>query len=207
MLRRRSPLPCGADMEDPRIQRTRVAVLDAATDLLVEGGPSAVTMDAIVARSGVAKSTIYRHWTSRDDVLVDVFEHCAPQLEAPDPALPFADALHVLVRSIVAHLRDPQWARIVPALLMLKSHADGVADLEQRIERTQNETMADVLQRGMDEGALRRDLRVDDAIAHLVGPLLFAHLTGTVELDDAFADRTVDTFLAAHAPDDGPEEG
>src|SRR5687767_10053529 len=46
---------------DGRIARTRSAVLRSATDLLMEGGPSAVTIDAIVARSGVAKSTIYRH--------------------------------------------------------------------------------------------------------------------------------------------------
>jgi AcrR family transcriptional regulator len=186
-------------MDDPRIARTRAAVLDAAADLLVEGGPAAVTMDAIVARSGVAKSTIYRHWPSRDEVLVDVFVHCAPQLDAPDPSLPLVDALEELTRSIVAHLRDPQWAHIVPALLMLKAHLAGVADLEERIHTTQNETMTAVLQRGIDQGALPRDLRIDDAIAHLAGPLLFAHLTGTVELDDDFARRTTRAFLVAYS--------
>ena len=65
-------------MLDARVARSRAAVLRAATDLLVEGGPSAVTIDAIVVRSGVAKSTIYRHWASRDDVLLDVMESCAP---------------------------------------------------------------------------------------------------------------------------------
>ena len=62
--------------------RTREAVLTAATDLLVEGGPSAVTIDAVVARSGVAKSTIYRHWESRDEVLVAVFPDGAEWLAA-----------------------------------------------------------------------------------------------------------------------------
>ena len=80
---------------------------------------------------------------------------------------------------------------------MLKSHADGVADIEKRIEQTQNDTMAAVIQRGIDEGALAPDLRIDEAIALLVGPLLFAHLTGSVELDDDLAQRTVDAFLRA----------
>ena len=71
----------------PACARSRAAVVRAATDLLVEGGPSAVTIDAIVARSGVAKSTIYRHWASRDDVLLDVIESCAPVLPRPDPDL------------------------------------------------------------------------------------------------------------------------
>jgi AcrR family transcriptional regulator len=184
--------------EDPRIVRTRTAVLEAATDLLVEGGPSAVTMDAVVARSGVAKSTIYRHWASRDEVLVDVFSHCAPNLEEPDLDLPFEDALRAFVGSLVNFLRDPQWARIVPALLMLKTHEDGVADLERRLEKNQSDTAAAVLKRGIDTGVLQAGLDIDEAVAHLVGPLLFAQLTGAVPLDHSFADRTVDVFLAAY---------
>ena len=166
----------------PASSRTRAAVIEAATDLLVEGGPSAVTIDAIVARSGVAKSTIYRHWASRDEVLVDVFSHCAPNLEIPDADLPFEDAVRAFVGSIVTHFEDPQWARMVPALLMLKSHALEVEDLEKRLEKNQSDTAAAVLKRGIDAGVLRAGLDVDEAVAHLVGPLLFAHLTGAVPL-------------------------
>lgn len=53
---------------DARVARTHAAVMQAATDLLVEGGPNAMTVDAVVARSGVAKSTVYRHWATRDDL-------------------------------------------------------------------------------------------------------------------------------------------
>jgi AcrR family transcriptional regulator len=67
--------------------------MEAATALLLEGGPTAITIDGVVARSGVAKSTVYRHWTTRDELVVDVFDHIAPKLEAPDPTLGFEDAL------------------------------------------------------------------------------------------------------------------
>ena len=92
-MRPSSPLPSTTGM-DSRIARTRAAVLRSATDLLVEGGPSAVTIDAIVARSGVAKSTIYRHWESRDDILVAVIEHCAPDI-AEITGVRTIDALHL----------------------------------------------------------------------------------------------------------------
>jgi AcrR family transcriptional regulator len=185
-------------MEDPRVARTRAAVLDAATELLVDGGPNAVTVDAIVTRSGVAKSTIYRHWESRDEILLAVFETCAPNPPTIDDTLPFDAALRTFVNDVVSRLSDPQWARMLPVMLMLKYHEGGIAALEHRLENSQRDIVAVALQRGVGEGVLRPGLDVEQATAHLVGPLLFAHLTGSVELTPEFADRTVDVFLAGY---------
>ena len=185
-------------MDDPRIARTKAAVLDAATALLVDGGPSAVTVDAIVARSGVAKSTIYRHWESRDGILLAVFETCAPTPPTLDETVPFEEALRKFAREVIGLLLDPQWARMIPVMLMLKSHEGGIAALEDRLESGQRDAVAEAMRRGADEGVLRPGCDVEQAMAHLVGPLLFAHLTGAVELTAEFADRTVDVFLAGY---------
>ncbi len=185
---------------DPRIDRTRSAVLQCATELLVDGGPGAVTIDAIVARSGVAKSTIYRHWTSRDDVLFDAIERCAPCLEAPDAALGFEAGLRLLVDGVRRTLVDPEWTRILPALLMLRNHEHGIADLDERLERDQEDATKQVLRRGVHEGRLPRGIDMGEATAALFGPLLYAHLTGTPKLTRRFCDRVVDRFLEGYAP-------
>ena len=80
-------LPLRPEM-DARVARTRETVMQAAMELLVEGGPGGLTVDAVVARSGVAKSTVYRHWADRDALVADVFNVCAPQMVEPDPDLP-----------------------------------------------------------------------------------------------------------------------
>lgn len=180
--------------------RTRAAVLRAATDLLVEGGPNAVTIDAIVARSGVAKSTIYRHWPSRDDVLLAVIESCAPRLPEPGPDVEVVDALRVVLYAMVAALNDPEWARVVPALLMLKNHEAGIKAIDERLEHEQDQVVSALLARAAAEGVVVDDLDAQEAVTQLLGPLLFAHLTESVKLDDGFADRTLDRFLAAHRP-------
>ena len=185
---------------DPRVARSRAAVISAATELLVDAGPAAVTIDAIVARSGVAKSTIYRHWASRDEVLLDVMEVCAPDLAAPDPALGVEGGLREIGHRIGEMLNDPEWARVLPALLMLKSHAHGVADLEKRMEERQNEVLSTLIRRGVDEGVLVPDAEGPEASAVLVGPLFFAQLTGLVPIDHGFVDRTVDRFLTLYRP-------
>ena len=197
-MRQASPVRCG--VVDPRVSRTRAAVLRTATDLLVEGGPSAVTIDAIVARSGVAKSTIYRHWQSRDEVLLSVIESCAPQLPEPDPDADVVESLREVVRSVVDSLNDPEWARMLPALLMLKNHEAGIKAIDERLEHEQDMVVATLIERAVKEGVLESGIDVPTASAHLLGPLLFAHLTESVPLDTAFADRTLERFLVAYRP-------
>ena len=195
----RQTSPSAHDSEtDRRVARTRSAVLRSATDLLVEGGPSAVTIDAIVARSGVAKSTIYRHWESRDEVLVDVIETCAPTLVTPDPALGFEHAVRAVVDQACASLNDPEWARMIPALLLLKAHQSDIAKLEERIGRHQDHTLETIVAMGVAEGRLHEGADTEEIAAQLIGPLVFAHLTGRPRVTKAFAHRVADAFLRAN---------
>lgn len=196
----RQPSRVPSDAVDPRVSRTRAAVLRSATDLLVEGGPFAVTIDAIVARSGVAKSTIYRHWESRDDVLLAVIESCAPQIPDPDPEADVVASLREVVHSVVESLNDPEWARMLPALLMLKNHKAGIKAIDERLEHEQDMVVTTLIERAVKEGVLEAGIDVQEAIAHLLGPFLFGHLTESVQLDAGFADRTIDRFLIAYGP-------
>ncbi len=68
---------------DPRIERTRRLVLEATLALLAESGYGAVTIEAVAARSGVAKSTIYRHWPGRVELIRDAFLELKPPHAPP----------------------------------------------------------------------------------------------------------------------------
>jgi AcrR family transcriptional regulator len=183
-----------------RVARTHAAVMDAAIELLLEGGPDALTVDGVVARSGVAKSTVYRHWATRDELVADVFEHLAPKLDAPDPTLDFEDALRALVQRMADILADDHWRRVLPALMLLKMHHGDVAQVEERISSEQLDVCGDVLQRGIAEGHIAADADVQTLLALLAGPLLMAALSGAAPLDKAFVDRVVDHFLAGARP-------
>lgn len=187
---------------DPRITRTHAAVMDAATDLLVEGGPGALTMDAVVARSGVAKSTLYRHWATRDDLVAAVFEHCAPTLDPIPEGAGCEESLRVLARSVRRALADEHWSRLAPAMLMLSSEHADLATVDNRLKRAQHEQLEGVLRQGVDEGLLAPRVLddVDQAVALLAGPLVAAGLARLGTLDDQLADRAVDQFLAGQRP-------
>ena len=185
---------------DPRVAKSHAAVMQAATDLLVEGGPDALTVDAVVARSGVAKSTVYRHWRTRDDLVADVFSHCAPLLEAVDDEAPFEAALGAVAAQLTATMADPRWKKLVPALVLLKSQVGAIADLEGEMHHRQTEVIGDLMARGVKEGVLRPEVLddVERTITLFVGPIVMAGLVDSVELDRRFADEVVAQFLRAH---------
>ena len=66
-----------------RSEAARLAVLEAADDLLVEHGFAGVTIEGIAAKAGVAKQTIYRWWGSKSDVLFDALVVDAAEFFAP----------------------------------------------------------------------------------------------------------------------------
>ena len=183
-----------------RVERTHVAVMKAATELLLEGGPSAITIDGVVGRSGVAKSTVYRHWATRDELVTDVFDHLTPKLEALDASLGFEDGLRALVRQLVAMLADPAWRSVLPAMMLLKLHQNDIAEVEERMQKEQLQVCSAVLQCGKREGRIPLDEDEGLLLTLLIGPLLMAALTGTTELNETLADRLVGQFMAALAP-------
>lgn len=181
---------------DPRVARSRARVLDAAAELLAEGGPAALTVDAVSARSGVAKSTMYRHWDSRDDLLVDVLRHNLPHLELV-PGDGFEATLRATVAAAAERASDPEWQKILPALFQLKQHVAAIETIADDEQQEQIETFARVFEMGIAEGRLPADLDMEFASLHLMGPIVLAAIGigGRAPIDHA--ERVVDRFLAA----------
>lgn len=185
---------------DPRVARSREKLLDAATQLLVEAGARGVTVDAVAERSGVAKSTLYRHWGSRTDLLIDVLRSNVPEIEVPDPALGFEGALRALVAQVAATLADPRRACILPAIFALRQQIPDVDELSARDQDEKMEAIRVVLALGVDEGAITADLDPMLVGYQLLGPLVLAALTGNEVDTAALADQVVDRFIGSVRP-------
>ncbi len=99
------------------------------------------------------------------------------------------------IGGLVVTLADPEWTRVFPALLTLKIHEDGLANIEQQLEDRQERVLDSVLKRGIEEGIISATIDLNRAGAMLVGPLLFANLIGKPTLDPAFTAHVVQSFL------------
>jgi AcrR family transcriptional regulator len=184
---------------DPRVARSRARVLTAATELLVENGPRGVTVDAVTERSGVAKSTIYRHWPSQTALLVDVIRANIPPFPEIDPALDFESSLRSYMSALVDTLRDPHWRRIMPALFLLKRQIEELDEISSSDTEERLSAFHRLVGLGVDEGRVPADLDPHLLMSTLVGPLVFAVLDG--HLDECrVADHVIAQVLAAYPP-------
>ena len=184
---------------DPRVPRSRAKLLAAALDLLVESGAHSVTVDAVAERSGVAKSTLYRHWASRTELLADVLETNAPTIPQPPMDQGFATAFRALVTQLGQISADPAWKRVFPALLSLRRELPEVdsvatADTSQKLA-----VLASVLNLGVAEGAVPDGVDVELVALQLLGPFAFSTLVGSEVSQDALVDDLVQRFLAGWA--------
>lgn len=177
--------------EDPRVVRSRAAVMEAATELLLVEGLNAVTVDAVLARSGVARSTLYRHWAGRTELLVDVFRDLVPEVGAVPAPGPFRDRL---VTAALDAARELRASGAAPTIVNLLHAAHFDRDLSRFCERFTSDKRAPVLRVVADAraaGQLRDDVSDDDAVSLLMGPL-FMRVVMTGEPVD-------DPWVRAHA--------
>jgi AcrR family transcriptional regulator len=190
-------MPTTTDSTDPRVARTRAAVQEAATALLFDGGVRAVTIEAIVQRSGVARSTIYRHWPTRSDVVADAMAGLLRPLPAPPASGDLAGRLSALL-SPMTDMGRTRRLGMVPALLAEADRDPELAGFRERFTNAYTEPVAAVLRDAIDTGELSADTPLDEATSQLLGPLMFHRFVftdGTV--DAAFIGRMIDLFLAS----------
>ncbi|MGC4791579.1 TetR/AcrR family transcriptional regulator [Micromonospora sp. DT178] len=155
----------------PRSVRADEAIVEAALDLLADGSTiEAISIEAIAARAGVGKATIYRRWPGKDALLRDALRTLKGT--PPEPAGHSVREDLILLVGAVGHHIDPRAARIMPCLVPEVNRSPEQYQLYQNIIEPRREMMREVLRRGMRSGELRADLDVEVVMAMLTGPML-----------------------------------
>ncbi|MFF9566174.1 TetR/AcrR family transcriptional regulator [Streptomyces sp. NPDC014685] len=193
-----------------RSERSRRAIHDAALGLVGEVGYPRTTIEAIAARAGVGKQTIYRWWPSKAAVLLDAFialgERTAGRAEGePAPALPdtgdLAADLGTVLRATVDELNDPAFEAPTRALA-----AEGIVDPRLGAEFVEKllapsfELYAARLRAAQEAGQMRADADPRVALELLVGPVTHRWLLRTGPLTHDYADAIVDHVLRGLLP-------
>jgi AcrR family transcriptional regulator len=182
----------------PRSARIDEAIIEAVLDLLAEGQTvEALTIEAVAARAGVGKATIYRRWAGKGALLVDAIQ----SLKGPLPVLAgesVRDDLVTLLGWTGTQRLDERYGRIMSCLGPGVNRSPEQYRIYQGLVGPRRELAREVLRRGIRTGELRADVDIEVAVAVLAAPVLLQRmLRWHPELDpNTLPEQVVDLVLA-----------
>jgi AcrR family transcriptional regulator len=182
---------------DPRAVRSRAAALVAARDLLLEQGWPGITHVAVADRSGIGRTTLYRHWPDTPSLIRDTLErHIAVAHTQPTGDLR-ADLIAELGASR-AMLHEPVTDRAIRVVIERAAVDAAFAEMKDALYRAGTQVLREIVDTGKERGELPTRLDTDLAVDQLFGPLFFRRLIANQPIPDDYAPEVVDAFLRAH---------
>ncbi|MEY2958021.1 MAG: hypothetical protein RLZZ01_589 [Actinomycetota bacterium] len=174
-------------------------MLGAAQGILTAEGLAACTVDEVARRSGVAKTTIYRHFGSADELAVAALEEMIADVVPPDLGSLRAD-LDAVVRSFRDLVPPETFRRLVASMLARALDDPEFAAVYQRTNETRHAALRIAIQRGMARGEVDPSIDLDLALHMVQGPFIAKRLIGDGDVSDRELAVLLDLIVAALAP-------
>jgi AcrR family transcriptional regulator len=184
----------------PRNSKADEVIIESTIALLAAGQSAAsLSMEAVAAKAGVGKATIYRRWPNKEALLIDA----VATMKGPLPELKGESIRDDLVALVAANWtnRAKRYGKVTACLLPQYSRDDEMRRVYQAITEPRREAMRNVLRRGIAIGELRSDLDVELSLLMISGPSVvqnMLHFNPNVP-EDGFPEALVDAFLRGAA--------
>jgi AcrR family transcriptional regulator len=193
-----SALPA-EDHVDPRIEQTRDLVFAATLELMAEHGNSAITVEAIAERSGVARSTIYRRWPDLPRLYFEAFARLRSRRQVAGALTGDTVAdLEVYIRETAEHLNDPTYFSVTLFLLANAASSEHYAELHLAMFSPGTSRGAAVFEAGIASGMIRPDIDVWDAADAVRAPLVFTRLAMLEPINIKTALKEIPVIIGAY---------
>lgn len=177
----------------------RDKMLSAAQSIVMERGLDAYTIDTVAARSGVAKSTIYRHFDTSDDLLLAALGGIVPQIADVDTGDLRGD-LCQLMHQLVAMATEPRIQRLFTAVLQRATIDPEFALVQSALVHERKAPMRRAIQRGIATGEVDPTIDLETVATLFEGPLVVRILHDRGQFRPGEIDLIVDLVLKAVAP-------
>lgn len=180
---------------DVRVERSQQTVLTAAIELLSESGVGGFSVDEIARRTGVAKTTIYRHWPTREALVIDACSRLSAEQEAPDTGSLEGDLTAILTN--IGHLLETaNWSSVLPSIVDTAERDPEFAAVHSRIQGGHAAPLREVLDRAVSAGELPADADLSTLVAALLGPLFYRRWFSREAIDAPFVKTIVGRVIA-----------
>jgi AcrR family transcriptional regulator len=180
---------------DPRVERSRQLILEAALDELGEAGYGAFTIESVAARSGVAKSTIYRHWSDKLALIVDAFqtfhEQQGPDVDSGSPR----ERLERIVQHVALIAGKSVFSSCIPALIDGAERDPGLRRFHHRFQAEARKPLVAVIAEGVAAGDFPAHVDPELAALAILGVIFYRRLMSREPFDPKRTNALIDTLL------------
>ena len=195
----------------PRDPKLDTAIIGATLQLLADGGYAALTMEAVAARAGVGKATLYRRWAGKEQLVIEAVATLSQQHNSEQVSEQLTGVRDELVARLEAMRRksDSSLAgKIFPRLIGESAdNPEFMARYREQVLEPRRQRFRACLARGIEQGLIRPDVDLDHAIDLMVGPMVYRSLIRRQPPPGPeLAARIVDDVLVCLAPRPAPQE-
>jgi AcrR family transcriptional regulator len=188
----------------PRSAEADRAIVDAALELIADGGIGALSMEQVAGRAGVGKATVYRRWPSKEalvgDALATLNDHMPDEFDGETSR----DQITAALEHIRCHGMQTLAGRIYPRMLgYRRSNPEWFDIFQERVLEPRRERFREMVRTAVDAGEIRPDVDVDLATTMLVAPILYLNLYSTRTPDpkpDGTTEKVVEMVFSGLAP-------
>jgi len=183
---------------DPRIERTRRVVLEAAAELLGECGFGRTSIEAISERSGVARSTIYRHWPERNDLLLESIGKQVETTDTTDTGDLRADLIR-LYSHLGSMLNNEVTRSMVASFVAEASRDPELAALNSKFTKARRDASSGLIAKAVERGDLPANTDSDQMAEDLAGGIFFRGLILRETTDEAWIASHIDRWIGINS--------
>ena len=184
----------------PRSARVDEAILGAVIALLGDGqSVDGLSMDAVAAKAGVGKATIYRRWPNKEALLIDAVASMKGPLPEPKGESVRDDL--IMIVSSARQKRMAEYGRVTACILTELVKSPAMHRVYQGVIEPRRDVMRQVLRRGVESGELRADLDVELTLLMLSGPSMLQNMLqwNPRVPEEGFPEALVDAVLRGAA--------
>ncbi|WP_375499349.1 TetR/AcrR family transcriptional regulator [uncultured Nostoc sp.] len=180
----------------PRSIHADQAIVQATLDLLAEVGYESMSIEAIASRAGVGKTTIYRRYTSKEELVADAIESLRDDLVIPDTGRFWGD-MDILINNAAKKIDSPLGRQTLALIISTASKNPQFAEVYwTKYTKLRREAFSKVLERAKSRSEIHKDADVDLIIDLVSGSLYYALIfKPTTEPVEAYMRRTINLLL------------
>jgi AcrR family transcriptional regulator len=182
---------------DPRVERSRHVILEAALAELGEVGYGAFTIESVAARAGVGKSTIYRHWPDKLRLIADAFEtfheERGPDIAGGTPR----ERVERTLRHVAEVVIGSTFSTCIPALIDAAERDRDLRRFHYRFQREARRPLVALIAEGITRGDFPVDTDPELAALALLGTIFYRRLMTGETFDPQRAPDLVEAVLGS----------